>query len=61
MTLPEGQLAELKTLYETLDSKRHTQHLNEFLRADSRLRGMMDTLHVLGVSLEDFEQITGNH
>lgn len=61
MELTERQLADLKALYETLDSKRHTQYLSEFLKADSRVQGMIDVLRVLGVSLDDFEQILGKN
>lgn len=56
MELTERQLTDLKALYETLDSKRrHTKYLNEYLKAESRIQGMIDVLRMLGVSLDDFE------
>lgn len=61
MELTERQLTDLKALYESLDSKRHTKYLSEYLKADSRIEGMILVLRVLGISLDDFEQILGKN
>lgn len=57
MKLTEKQIEDLKEIYTFWDDERHTASVSKFLRIDARIQGMISTLRILGVSLDDFEKI----
>ncbi len=57
MKLTKEQIENLKEFHAFLDAERHTTNLSKFLRVDARIQGMISTLRILGVSLDDLEKI----